>query len=289
MNEEVKNLKESSFAKKSLGQNFLKSSKALNDIVVSSNISDGDLIVEVGPGLGYLTEKILDFLKENNLSKCKLIAIEKDDRLIEVLKDKFKANTQFELIHGDILEINMSDILENNKTNPKAKLIANIPYYITGAIIRKGVDEDLFDSMTLLVQKEVAERASVRDGKESLLSLSIASYGICNYISTVKAGSFVPAPKIDSAVIFIKRNDSNIKFNKKIFFDLIHAGFAHKRKTLMHNLKVLSSSNNSETDYSHVNWVNLFEKNNLDLKVRAEDLKFANFVELANQLEKDVI
>lgn len=243
--------------KKSLGQNFLRSGAALEAIVNCSEINLGDTVIEIGPGEGVLTAKILS-------AGAKLIAIEKDDRLIEILNEKFTKETsekRFELLHADVVDVDFK------KFKTKYKVIANIPYYITGLIMRKLIDDNIATSLTLLVQKEVAERACVRDGKESLLSLSIQSYGVAKYIKTVPRGSFAPMPNVDSAIIYIKKYEHAVFKNQSArdyFFELIHAGFAHKRKTLLHNLKTFSEKMGRNTDWPK----------HIDEKVRAEDVHF---------------
>ncbi len=252
--------------KKSLGQNFLRSSAALEAIVNCSEIKVGEVVIEIGPGEGVLTEKIL-------AAGAKLTAIEKDDRLIEILETNFAKEIdekRFQLLHADVTDV---DFEQFRKEGQGYKVIANIPYYITGLIMRKLIDDNVATSLTLLVQKEVAERACARDGKESLLSLSIQSYGVAKYIKTVPRGSFAPMPNVDSAIIYIKKYENNVFKNQKerdYFFELIHAGFAHKRKTLMHNLKTFNEKTSKNTE-----WIK-----HVDEKVRAEDVHFEDWVRL---------
>jgi 16S rRNA (adenine1518-N6/adenine1519-N6)-dimethyltransferase len=262
-------------AKKSLGQNFLKSEAALASIVACSELSGESVVLEIGPGTGILTERIL-------ATEAKVIAIEKDDRLIELLTEKFASfidQDKFTLVHADIMEIDIQTLMEQEGAKD-FKLVANIPYYLTGAIMRKFIDENLASSMTLLVQDEVAKRVVCRDGKESLLSLSVESYGKAKYVKKVLAGSFVPAPNVDSAIIYIKRDDISIFKNpneREVFFKLIHAGFAHKRKTLMHNLKI-----NMETNWPNI--VQTFETLNIDIKIRAEDVNMGSWMRIVHAI-----
>lgn len=249
--------------KKSLGQNFLRSAAALEAIVSCSEIKMGEMVIEIGPGEGVLTEKIL-------AAGAKLIAIEKDDRLIEILETKFAKEIdekRFELLHADVVDVDFKQF------GKAYKVIANIPYYITGLIMRKLIDDNIATSLTLLVQKEVAERACVRDKKESLLSLSIQSYGEAKYVKTVPRGSFAPMPNVDSAIIYIKKYENNVFKDQKerdYFFELIHAGFAHKRKTLLHNLKTFNEKTDRNTE-----WIKY-----IDEKVRAEDVHFPSWTKL---------
>jgi len=220
-------------AKKSLGQNFLKSEKALSQIVEAGEIAPGETVLEIGPGLGALTEKLL-------LSGARVIAVEKDDNLFTRLKGKFKNELEegrIALIHEDIMGFKIETLRE------KYKLIANIPYNITGAILEKFLSASHQpEKMVLLVQKEVAERIVARDGKESILSISVKAYGKPTYIDRVLAGSFVPAPKVDSAIISIENISKDFfqDFTEKSFFRILKAGFSAKRKKLSSNLSTFA-------------------------------------------------
>lgn len=221
-------------AKKSLGQNFLKNEGVLNKIIDAAELTRSDVVLEIGPGLGALTEKLL-------ISSKQVIAIEKDNSLFAVLGPKFSEFGNLTLLNGDILEFDPQEVGDTYK------LVANIPYNITGAIIEKFLSTPFQPSMmVLMVQKEVAERIVAKDkktggpGKESILSIATKAYGTPTYICTVKAGNFVPAPSIDSAVIKISdisRNSFINKHHEEVFFQIVKAGFAHKRKTLGGNLK----------------------------------------------------
>lgn len=226
-------------AKKSLGQNFLNSDAILEKIVVASELLPSDTVLEIGPGKGALTSKLLAVAGT-------VIAIEKDDQLFAYLSDQYSNSItegKLVLIHGDILEFDP----ESLRKYGNYKLIANIPYNITGAIIEKFLD-CIFqpEMMVLMVQKEVAERIIAKNkktggqGKESILSIAIKIYGTPTYICTVKAGNFTPAPSVDSAVIkinSISRAHFINKHHEEVFFQIMKAGFAHKRKTLAGNLK----------------------------------------------------
>ena len=255
------------FAKKSLGQNFLIQPQIVKDIVAASNTTEKDTVVEIGPGTGLLTKELLN-------TGSKIIAIEKDDRLIEILKETFAEHItsgKLELIHGDILETNVD-------MEGKYKIVANIPYYITGKVIRLFLEkQNKPSSITLLVQKEVAERAVSRDQKESLLSISIKAYGTPRYVRTVKAGNFAPIPKVNSAVLHIADiSDKNFKYSSELhFFDILHAGFSSKRKKLFKNLKKHNEDN--ALDYA-------FETCSIEKGLRAEDLSVKDWVCLVNKL-----
>ena len=220
------------FAKKSLGQNFLRSKKILNDIVEAGKVVPGETVLEAGPGEGTLTEAIL-------ATGTKVVAVEKDRRLIPLLQTKFAREIQSGMLtitEGDILDFDPS-VLETTNY----KLIANIPYYITGQFLRKFLEaEHQPKTMVILVQKEVAERIVARDGKESLLSISVKAYGTPRYVETVKAGNFSPAPNVDSAILAIENISKKFftGISEKEFFTILKAGFAHKRKMLAGNLDI---------------------------------------------------
>ncbi len=229
------------FAKKSLGQHFLNSKEALRKIIESAQLASSDTVLEIGPGKGVLTEALLT-------TAGKVIAIEKDDRMIGYLAEKFSreiADGRLTIVHGDALEFDPTS--QNlNLRESGYKIVANIPYYITGQIIRRFLSECAQPSrMVLLVQKEVAERivATAKNGKnsgESILSISVKAYGTPHYIQTVPAKDFTPAPKVDSAIIAIDEISRTFFSDKKEadFFSLIKKGFAHKRKVLVKNLDI---------------------------------------------------
>jgi 16S rRNA (adenine1518-N6/adenine1519-N6)-dimethyltransferase len=223
--------------KKSLGQNFLTSIPARNAIVAAGNLKSGEKVLEIGPGKGMLTVGLLE-------AGASVVALEKDRELIPLLKEKFVneiGSGQLTLIEGDALTFVPT---EAGLEGGKYKLIANIPYYITGAILSRYLESETPPSdMVVLVQKEVAERVVAREDKHSLLSLSVQVYGTPKIVYKVSKGSFNPVPKVDSAVLSIS-NISQTNFSsplhQKRFFEVIHAGFAHKRKFLIRNLETIS-------------------------------------------------
>jgi len=225
-------MKKKFLKKKSLGQNFLKSQSALNTIISSAELVADDIVLEVGPGQGVLTEKLLPLVKT-------VVAVEKDRRLIPILEEKFKkeiGNKKLEIIEGDILSKELDELgLESEKY----KIVANIPYYITGKFLRKFLENEKQPTLiTVMVQKEVADRIVAKDGKESILSISVKAYGEPVLIKKVPKGSFSPPPKVDSAILLIK-NISKDFFNnvsEEFFFKIMKTGFSHKRKILSKNL-----------------------------------------------------
>lgn len=212
-----------------LGQNFLMHARIAERIANVSEITEESVVFEVGPGTGVLTRELLKKAK-------RVIALEADFALYEELQETFHDEIEkgaLELIHGDIRRFILA-------TLPRTyEVVANIPYYITGELFELFLSaEHQPSSITFLVQKEVAERIA-RSKKESILSLSVKVYGTPKYEFTVPKGAFVPAPKVDSAVLTIKgisRSTFADRAREKNFFDLVHAGFAHKRKFVRKNL-----------------------------------------------------
>lgn len=255
--------------KKSLGQNFLTSIPARMAIVEAAEVTVHDTVLEIGPGKGFLTKGLLE-------SGANVIALEKDRELVPLLAETFAqeiATKKLILIEGDALTFETSNI------EKKYKLVANIPYYITGAILSRYLSSFHQPSMmVVLVQKEVAERACARDGKESLLSLSIKAYGTPKLVYKVSKGSFFPIPKVDSAVLQIKnisRTNFKNQYHEAIFFKLIHAGFAHKRKFAISAIKEA---------FKPIDIGLLFKEIGLSEKVRAEDVKLAIWLSLSLRL-----
>jgi 16S rRNA (adenine1518-N6/adenine1519-N6)-dimethyltransferase len=230
--------------KKSLGQNFLKSKAVVARMTQKADVKEGDIIVEIGPGKGILTKLLLE-------KGATVFAIEKDDLLFGLLEQELSIYIQKKklfLIHADVLDVSIEKTLRvENIAHQPYKLIANIPYNITGEILRKFLEKDLQPSLiALLVQKEVAERITVKDGKESILSISIKVYGEPSYAFTVKRELFSPAPHVDSAVLMIKNISKKVfteyQLNEATFFEILKKGFHHKRKKLPNNIPEIKTN-----------------------------------------------
>lgn len=255
--------------KKSLGQNFLMHARIAERIVMVSQTSSDDTVLEIGPGTGLLTRALL-------AKAARVVAVEADQELIAPLQEKFAheiAAGRLELVHADIRAFKPGTI------NESYRLVANIPYYITGEILRMFLTADAKpSSMTLLVQKEVAERIA-RTKKESLLSLSVKAYGTPAYEFTVPRGAFRPAPSVDSAVLSVSNIKSPFTSQKEEgrFFDILRAGFAHKRKLLIRNLEEVAAP---ET------LIQAFEAAELPEKSRAEDVPLSAWRSLASTLAR---
>ncbi len=217
------------FAKKSLGQHFLMHPRIAERIAAAAHLTKKDTVLEIGPGTGILTEPLLARAK-------KVIAVETDAELVKKLHERFAKE-----IAGGTLTLLTQDIQTFNPLciNEPYTLVANIPYFLTGKIIRMFLETAHPPrALTLLVQKEVAARIA-REKKESLLSLSVKAYGVPKYLFTVPRGAFIPAPSVDSAVLQVAsiQNPFADEEEKHQFFSLLHTGFAHKRKRLAKNLE----------------------------------------------------
>ncbi|MDO9231243.1 MAG: 16S rRNA (adenine(1518)-N(6)/adenine(1519)-N(6))-dimethyltransferase RsmA [bacterium] len=228
--------------KKSLGQNFLRDTDVLEKIIQSANLKSDDLVIEIGPGEGVLTEKLFKHAG-------KVLAIELDSALANKLKKQYKDSKKIEIINADILNINLPEILKvetrhclvSTEEKINYKVVANIPYYITSPIIQLFLETKFPPTeMILMVQKEVAERICARVGQMSILAVSVQYYAKPELLFYVNKKSFFPVPEVDSAVIKISKiNNQQIINNKeevKHFFRIVKAGFSAKRKTLVNNL-----------------------------------------------------
>lgn len=262
------------YAKKSLGQHFLTSEKALKQIVGAAALTASDIVIEIGPGRGALTGPLLQ-------SHARVIAIEKDEDMVTILKERFGnelRKQQLVLVSGDIRALD-TDTLDALCGGRPYKVVANIPYYITGEIIRQFLTiEPQPVSMTLLVQREVAERIA-RDTKESILSLSVKVYGTPRYIDTVPAGAFSPAPSVDSAILHISSIQKNAftDLEEVDFFAAVKTGFAARRKQLKGNLRARYTSTSIDK---------AFTRCGLSETVRGEDVSCRDWIQIARYLEK---
>jgi 16S rRNA (adenine1518-N6/adenine1519-N6)-dimethyltransferase len=257
------------YAKKSLGQNFLMHRQTAARIVAAAKLAKGAFVLEIGPGTGMLTKELLD-------AGMQVLAIEADHTLIDGLKERFVSEIELgtlQIVHADIRTYDMLS------TALPYHVVANIPYYITGEIIRQFLTAQHQPvSMTLLVQKEVAERI-VRSKKESILSLSVKVYGKPEYAFTVPRGAFLPIPNVDSAVLRIadiSKESFDTADREATFFILVRTGFAHKRKRLAKNL---------EARYTKEDISAAFSSAALGENVRSEDLSLGTWMVLNRAME----
>lgn len=268
-------------ANKSLGQNFLINENVVNSIVDSSDISKSDLVIEIGPGLGTLTESLLE-------NAGKVIAIELDNRMIKILNERFFMYNNFEVINEDVLKVDLAELIkkekrENNLTS--AKIVANLPYYITTPIIMKLLEEELdIESITVMIQKEVADRliAIPGDKVSGAITYSVYYYAESESIMIVENNSFIPEPEVQSEVIKLKiRKTPVIELkDKELFFKLIKASFMQRRKTLMNALVNGGMFKNKEQAKQ------AFEEIGLDMNVRGENLSMQDFKNLCDKIAK---
>ena len=222
-------------ANKKLGQNFLIDEQVVENIIEAAKISKEDIVIEIGPGLGTLTNKLLEKAK-------KVIAIELDDKMIDILQDRFSLYNNFTLLNEDVLKINFDKLInEQNIENNTIKIVANLPYYITTPIIMKLLEEKVpAKNITVMIQKEVADRLTAIPGEKETGAITYCVYYYCEpkKIIIVPNTSFIPEPQVNSEVITLnirKKPPINIKDEKK-FFQIIKASFMQRRKTLINGL-----------------------------------------------------
>jgi 16S rRNA (adenine1518-N6/adenine1519-N6)-dimethyltransferase len=262
--------------KKSLGQNFLKDPRSLARIVESSALTKDDIVIEVGPGMGVLTKELAQ-------KAGRVTAIEIDGQLADVLNQEFANVANVDIIHDDILRINLPELIERIIPGMPKKytVIANIPYYITSPILRLFLETTFPpQEMILMVQKEVAERICGQPGEMSILALSVQHYGVPEYLFTVKKDSFYPQPAVDSAVIRITRKESARQPHDdytKHFFQIVRSGFAAKRKTLANNL-----ANSLHLEKSHIE--SLLREMDIPPSTRAQELSLEQWYALTEKI-----
>jgi len=255
-------------ARKKLGQHFLVDEEALAAAASAAELKSDDLVIEVGPGLGVLTEELVQ-------KAGGVIAVELDDRLAEILKKKLSAVPNFTVVNKDILKVKPQELLSQPvaqnvlKGKPLSyKVVANLPYYITAAVLRYFLEAVPLPSViVVMVQKEVAEAIAAQQGKMSLLSVSVHLYGKPEIVRIVPSASFYPPPEVDSAILKIKIYDKPCLDIEDIdgFFNLVRAGFTASRKQLPNSLAQGLKCEKEEA-------VSMLEEAQIDLKRRAETL-----------------
>lgn len=258
---------------KIMGQNFLIDEGVVDQMIKASDLSKSDIVLEVGPGLGGLTEKIAQKVK-------KVIAVEKDKKIIEILKESLRDYKNIEIIHGDILTLLPSSELGSRcqapslARNKSYKIVANIPYYLTSHLIRKLLELDNPpQTVVFLMQKEVAERICATPPKMTLLSVSVQIYSQPEILYYVPKQSFWPKPKVDSAIIKISNIQKPKGVDIKKFFKLVKAGFSSPRKQLANNLSKKLKINKEEIKTALIEL-------GFDAQIRAERLTVNDWVRL---------
>ena len=266
-------------ANKSLGQNFLINSEVVENIVNSSEINKEDMVIEVGPGLGTLTKYLLE-------KAGKVLCIELDPKMIKILNDRFSEYDNFEIINADVLKVNLNEVIAENKKNGKiknVKVVANLPYYITTPIIMKLLEERLdIESITVMIQKEVADRLIEIPGGKNTGAITYTVYYYCESekIMEVPNSSFIPEPEVTSEVIKMNlRKDPGVKVdNPKVMFMIIKSAFMQRRKTLLNALT------NTKVFINKEEGLNILKKLNLNENVRAEELSLQDFANIAQAI-----
>ena len=268
-------------ANKKLGQNFLISDEVINEIIEASKVDNTDLVIEIGPGLGTLTSKLLE-------KAGKVVVIELDTKMLKILQDRFFLYKNFVLLNADVLKVDLNTLIAENKGElNNVKIVANLPYYITTPIIMKLLEDKIpVDSITVMVQKEVADRLTAEPGEKlsGAITYTVNYYAEAFKIILVDRNNFIPAPEVDSEVIKLKiRKVPAVKVkNEKLFFRLIKESFTHRRKTLANGLEKSGMFKDKE-QIKH-----LLEKMNLEVNVRGESLSINQFAELSNLISESI-
>ncbi len=266
-------------ANKNLGQNFLINEEVVKNIVGCSNIDKEDLVIEIGPGLGTLTKYLLE-------KAGKVICIELDTKMLQILEDRFSLYNNFELINNDVLKVDLKNIIEKEKTTGKiknTKIVANLPYYITTPIIMKLLEEELeLESITVMIQKEVADRLIAIPGEKNTgaITYSVYYYASSEDIMEVPNSSFIPEPEVTSKVIKlnIRKKPIVTPKNKEKMLKIIKYAFMQKRKTLLNSL---TNSKVFENKHQGVEILNSLE---IKENARPEELTLEQFKTISDLL-----
>lgn len=266
-------------ANKNLGQNFLINEEVVKNIVGCSNIEKEDLVIEIGPGLGTLTKYLLE-------KAGKVICIELDTKMLQILEDRFSLYNNFELINNDVLKVDLKNIIKKEKTEGKiknVKIVANLPYYITTPIIMKLLEEELeLESITVMIQKEVADRLIATPGEKNTgaITYSVYYYADSEAIMEVPNSSFIPEPEVTSKVIKLNiRKEPTVKpKDKEKMFKIIKYAFMQKRKTLLNSLTNNGVFKNKTQGTEILNSLGIKEN------VRPEELTLEQFKKISNIL-----
>jgi 16S rRNA (adenine1518-N6/adenine1519-N6)-dimethyltransferase len=265
---------------KSLGQNFLTDKNIIEKIILAPAISKNDIVIEIGPGIGGLTSEAAE-------KAAKVIAIEIDRGLIPILKGTLKEYENIEIINKDILKTDINDLVEQNreykgKKIECVKIIGNLPYYITTPIIMKILEDGVkAESITIMMQREVADRLKAPPGSKIYGAISVVVQYYCevNHIVNVPKEVFIPQPKVDSSVLRLDiRKEKPVKLkDEKVFFQCVKYGFGQRRKTLLNALTGVMGASKEEVS-------TILAKVGIDDRRRAETLSIEEFAKIANEL-----
>lgn len=268
-------------AARELGQNFVTDPAVTENILASAGATKKDLIIEIGPGLGVITSRAAE-------SCGRLVAIEVDKKLLPILAETVGWQPNVKIINEDILKIDLADIIDKERILPdgspaeKVKLIGNLPYYITSPIMEKLLENRAhFDSVTIMVQKEVAEKMMALPGKRNYGVMSVAIQYFCEteYVMDVPKEVFMPQPKVDSSVLTLRiRREKPVQArDEELFFKVVKAGFAQRRKTLGNALTAVCGGDKALVQA-------VLEKAGVDPMRRAETLSLEEFAAIADEL-----
>lgn len=271
-------------ADKKLGQNFLINSDIIEGIIQGANLSKDDLVIEIGPGLGTMTKYL-------SQASGKVICVELDKKMINVLQDRFKDEENIDIIYGDILKIDLQKIINENCSYKNVKVVANLPYYITTPIIMRLLEERLnIKSITIMVQKEVADRivANPNNKDYGVLTVSIAYYSKASLVLQVPSIDFLPEPKVNSSVVNLEINDEIQKkvLDEKTFFSIVKGGFSQRRKIFLNSIDSILIQYNIDKE----SFKEILKEYCIDEMVRAENINIENFIKISNKvydLKKD--
>ena len=270
-------------ANKNLGQNFLISKEVVEKIVDCSQITKEDLVIEIGPGLGTLTKYLLE-------KAGKVICIELDTKMLQILEDRFSLYNNFEIINDDVLKVDLKNIVKSEKENTEiknVKIVANLPYYITTPIIMKLLEEELeLESITVMIQKEVADRLIAIPGQKNTgaITYSVYYYATSEGILEVPNDSFIPEPEVTSKVIKlnIRKNPVVQPKDKEKMFKTIKCAFMQKRKTLLNSLTNNKIFDNKQQGIEILNSLKINEN------IRPEELTLEQFAKISDNLWKSI-
>ena len=264
---------------KRYGQNFLIDEHVLGKIIRSAGITEEDFVIEIGPGIGTLTQYLAASARE-------VAAIEIDDALIPILEDTLSGYDNVTVIHDDVLKVDLTRLAEEKNGGRPVKVVANLPYYITTPIIMGLFENHVpLDSITIMVQKEVADRMKTGPGSKDYgaLSLAVQYYARPELVANVPPNCFMPRPRVGSAVIRLTRHEKppvEVQ-DEKLMFGIIRASFNQRRKTLVNGL-----GNAPELHLTNEKTAAVLEEMGLSPSVRGEALDLAGFAELSNRLKK---
>ena len=263
--------------RKSFGQNFLIDANVVKKITDAADIKDDDVVLEIGPGIGTLTQHLA-------YAAGKVIAVEIDNRLIPVLEETLAPYDNVELINEDILKLDLDELLKRRGGTKRIKVIANLPYYVTTPVVTELLERStLIESLTVMVQKEVAQRMDAVAGTKDYgaLSLAVRYYSEPHKITDVSPNCFMPRPDVTSAVIRLDiKKERQTVADEKLMFKVIKASFGQRRKTLLNSLK------NSDIAISKEQWESILESAGISPGVRGETLKLEDFARLADETMK---